>query len=93
MRAGYASAGHRRSPAPTPAQPSDFGHDEGVVTQSLLLWLVLYAASLAVIGFVLLVGRGITGRPRSNVALLRTASTAAFVLAMVVWVLILLSDG
>lgn len=56
------------------------------MAEALLIWLVLYAALLALVGFLLVVARGLTGRPRSTVALLRTASTVSFVLALALWV-------
>lgn len=62
------------------------------MAEALLTWLVLYVGLLAAVGFVLFVARGFTGRPRSDVALLRIASTAAFVLALTLWVILLILD-
>ena len=62
-----------------------------MVERALLLFLVIYAGLFAATGFVLFVGRGLLRRPPSNVALLRTASTLAFVLALVVWVFVILT--
>ena len=62
------------------------------MTEVLLVWLVLYAGLLAAVGFVLVLVRGFTGRPRSTVALLRTASTVAFVLALTLWLGLLILD-
>lgn len=64
----------------------------GSMAEPLLIWLVLYVALLAAVGFVLMTGRAATGRPRSDAALLRTASMAAFVLALAVWVAFLILD-
>jgi hypothetical protein len=60
--------------------------------EPILLWLVLYAGLLAAAGFVLMVWRAATGRPRSGLALLRAASMAAFVLALTLWLVLLLVD-
>ena len=60
------------------------------VAQALLIWFVLYAGLLGAVGFVLYVARGFTRRHYSNASLLRLASTVAFVLALVVWLLLLL---
>lgn len=62
------------------------------MTEVLLVWLVLYVGLLAAVGFVLALARSLTGRPRSSVALLRTASTVAFVLALTLWVGLLIID-
>lgn len=62
------------------------------MAEALLFWLVLYAGLLAVVGFVLVVARGVTGRPRSQAALLRSASMAAFLLALAAWVALLVFD-
>jgi hypothetical protein len=62
------------------------------MTEVLLVWLVLYAGLLAAVGFVLVLGRSFTGRPRSTAALLRTASTIAFVLALTLWVGLLIIE-
>jgi hypothetical protein len=63
-----------------------------VVPQALLIWLVTYASLLAVIGFVLAVARGFSGRPLTDGAILRTASTLAFVGATVLWVVLVIAD-
>jgi hypothetical protein len=62
------------------------------MAEPLLIWLVLYAALLATVGFVLMIGRAATGRPRSHAVLLRSASMAAFVLALAVWLAFLILD-
>jgi hypothetical protein len=62
------------------------------MAEALLIWLVLYASLLALVGFVLVVARGLTGRPRSTAALLRSASAAAFLLALAAWVALLIID-
>ena len=62
------------------------------MTEVLLVWLVLYAGLLAAVGFVLVIVRGFTGRPRTAVALLRTATTVAFVLALTLWIGLLIID-
>ena len=62
------------------------------MAEALLIWLMLYAGLLALVGFVLVVARGLTGRPRSTAALLRTASTVSFVLALTLWVGLLIVD-
>ncbi len=63
--------------------PSEIG-------QALLIWVVLYAGLLGAVGFVLYVARGFARQRYSNVTLLRLASIVAFVLALVVWLLLLL---
>ena len=71
---------------------TDIGHDDAVVTQALLIWLVTYVSFLALVGFVLFVARGFTDRQWSNAALLRAASILAFVGATVFWVLLVIAD-
>ena len=63
-----------------------------MVTQALLIWLVTYASFLAVIGFVLFVARGFSGRHWPNGAILRTASLLAFAGATAFWVLLVIVD-
>lgn len=63
-----------------------------MITQTLLAWLVLYAGLLAGFGFILYVGRSFSGRPLSNAALLRIASTAAFAAAVALFLLLALVD-
>ena len=63
-----------------------------VVPQALLIWLVTYTSLLAVIGFMLAVARGFTGRPLTDGAILRTASTLAFAGATVFWVVLVIAD-
>lgn len=79
------------TPPPTGRAPHRPGHHGGMA-EPLLIWLVLYAALFAAVGFVLMIGRAATGRLRSNVVLLRTASLAAFVLALAVWLVLLLVE-
>jgi hypothetical protein len=67
-------------------------HSVGVVTQALLIWLVTYVSFLAVIGFVLYIARGFSGRRWSNSAILRTASFLAFAAATAFWVLLVIVD-
>jgi hypothetical protein len=70
-------------------------HGRGIMdsmAEPLLIWLVLYTALLAAVGFVLMIGRAATGWPGSHAALLRTASMAAFVLALAVWLAFLILD-
>ena len=62
------------------------------IPEVLLVWVLLYACLLAAVGFLLVLVRGFTGRPRSTVALLRTASTVAFVLALTLWLGLLILD-
>jgi len=68
------------------------GHDERVISQALLLWLVVYAGLLASIGFVLYIARGFSGRQWSNRAMLRTSSGLAFVLSAAIWLVVMLAD-
>ncbi len=63
-----------------------------VVPQALLIWLVTYVSLLAVIGFVLYVARGFAGRPLADGAILRAASTLAFVGATFFWVVLVIAD-
>ena len=63
-----------------------------VVPQALLIWLVTYISLLAVVGFVLYVARGFAGRPLAAGAILRAASTLAFVGATVFWVVLIIAD-
>jgi hypothetical protein len=67
-------------------------HDEAVVTDALLIWLVTYVSFLASFGFVLFVARGFTGRAWANTSILRTASLLAFVGATVFWILLIIVD-
>lgn len=62
------------------------------MAEAILIWLVLYAGLLAAAGFVLAIGRAATGRPHSSLTLLRTASMAAFVLALALWLVLLILD-
>jgi hypothetical protein len=67
-------------------------HSVHVVTRALLIWLVTYISFLAVIGFMLYVARGFSGRHWANGAILRTASFLAFAGATAFWVLLVLLD-
>lgn len=67
-------------------------HDEAVVTDALLIWLVTYVSFLALFGFVFIVGRGFTGRHWPNGAILRTASLLAFIGATAFWILVVIVD-
>jgi hypothetical protein len=62
-----------------------------MATQTLLVWLVLYASLFAASGFVLMVARGFTQRRWSNRAVLRASSGFAFVAAAAIWLLVILS--
>ncbi len=63
-----------------------------MVAQALLIWLVTYVSLLALIGFLLYVGRSFGRQPWSDRALLRTASMLSFVGATVFWVLFVIVD-
>jgi hypothetical protein len=63
-----------------------------MITRAVLTWLIMFVGLLALGGFVLSVARSFSGRPWSNVALLRSAATFAFVGATVVWVLVVILD-
>lgn len=67
-------------------------HDEAMVTDALLIWLVIYISCLAFFGFVLYVTRSFSGRRWANRAILRLASLLAFVAATAFWVLAVIVD-
>ncbi|MGD8486814.1 MAG: hypothetical protein PVH07_09265 [Chloroflexota bacterium] len=64
----------------------------GEVGQALLIWLVLYLGLLGAVGFGLYLVRAFSRRRWSNAALLRAASTIAFVLAVAGWLVVVLSE-
>jgi len=60
-----------------------------VATQSLLVWIVLYASLFAVSGFIAVILRGATGREWSNRTILRVCSGISFIASATIWLLLI----
>ena len=61
--------------------------------QAPLLWLVTWTGLFAVSGFLLVVARGLSGRPWRDRTLLRWSVTLAFVGSIALWVALLMVPG
>ena len=60
-----------------------------MATQSLLVWIVLYASLFAVSGFSAVILRGVTGREWSNRTILRVCSGLSFIGSATIWLLLI----